>query len=121
MIRITYNRFDKLYRDEHDVEYYQTSRVSYVYPKHIEKVYRYLKMWYPDVHRKILGWSPIWTPSFGRWLEFPSTNLVIYKTKMTHNRSKDDVYIMMDMSTKRNFKESMSTIVKYVTDFDVKE
>jgi hypothetical protein len=109
MIKHSYNRFDKLYV-ENGVRFYQTSNVSFVYPKHVERVYRYLRMYYPDLFKYVLGYNPLHTPSFGVWLEF-TENTVTLRTQTAHRMRELNLNYVYNTSSKKELRHAIRNIV----------
>jgi hypothetical protein len=74
MRQTTYDRYDgrkttRLPQGGWVEENYVTTRVTFVNPRIVEKMFRYLRKYHPQC-KYLLDWNPIFTPSFGHILEF---------------------------------------------------
>jgi hypothetical protein len=108
MISRSYKKFNGIIHND-IINEYVTSIVSYRYPYHIERVYRYLRRYYPESHKMILTWNPIFEPSFGWYLKFDDDNVTLI-SKCASKRSHDDIKFIFNINTRRNFKSAMKAI-----------
>ena len=109
MIKHSYDRFDKLYV-ENGVRFYQTTHVSYVYPKHVERIYRYLRVYYPSLFKYVLGYNPLRTPSVGLWLEF-TEDTVALRTQTAYRMRDLDLNYVYSTSNRQELRHALRNIV----------
>ena len=118
MIKRSYKRFEGITSETHSnitIERYTTATVTYVYPRHVEVIERYLLMFYPDVFKYILVYNPVHTPSVGVWLEYDDKgHYVTLKSACAPKISYDNFDIKMSIKTPTMMRRALKTIVMNV-------
>jgi hypothetical protein len=101
-----YLTFEKYTRTTHEqvgcseVSRFNTSLVTFTYPPHIERVYRFLNRYFPDDYKKFLPYNPFHptTKPFGMWMEFTETTIRV-RSICNHFHSYDDIDTTYNVST----------------------